>query len=176
MNFDLGTSALRKALTPKTYTLRCKILELGDFYKVQCTMNAGEEVHLDFWAKPLLSLSYSYEVEDEVIVEVRNLCEAYILGLAKELSETNTTEEFYVRLGKNILKGRKDGTQFEFQGGDDGFRIEHSPAGTNVETKGVLSIAADMIMLGDGMGPGLNCMSVCPLMGQHAPMQQKVFM
>lgn len=176
MNFDLGTSALRKALTPKTYTLRCKILELGDFYKVQCMMNAGEEVHLDFWAKPLLSLSYSYEVEDEVIVEVRNLCEAYILGLAKELSETNTTEEFYVRLGKNILKGRKDGTQFEFQGGDDGFRIEHSPAGTNVETKGILSIAADMIMLGDGMGPGLNCMTVCPLMGQHAPMQQKVLL
>jgi hypothetical protein len=174
MNFDLGTSALRKALTPKTYTLRCKILELGDFYKVQCTMNAGEEVHLDFWAKPLLSLSYSYEVEDEVIVEVRNLCEAYILGLAKELSETNTTEEFYVRLGKNILKGRKDGTQFEFQGGDDGFRIEHSPAGTNVETKGVLSIAADMIMLGDGMGLGLNCNTACPLMGMHVPTQQKV--
>ena len=174
MNFDLGTAALRKALTPKTYTLRCKILELGDFYKVQCTMNAGEEVHLDFWAKPLLSLSYSYEVEDEVIVEVRNLCEAYILGLAKELSETNTTEEFYVRLGKNILKGRKDGTQFEFQGGDDGFRIEHSPAGTNVETKGVLSIAADMIMLGDGMGLGLNCNTACPLMGLHTPTQQKV--
>lgn len=174
MNFDLGTAALRKALTPRTYTLRCKILEIGDFYKVQCTMNAKEEVHLDFWAKPLLSLSYSYEVDDEVIVEVRNLCEAYVLGLAQELNGTNTTDEFYIRLGKNIFKGRKDGTTFEFQGGDDGFRIEHSPAGTNVETKGILSIAADMIMLGDGMSPGLNCMSVCPLMGQHAPMRPKV--
>lgn len=85
MNFDLGTSALRKALTPKTYTLRCKILELGDFYKVQCTMNAGEEVHLDFWAKPLLSLSYSYEIEDEVIVEVRSFFSGTRLRIAPGL-------------------------------------------------------------------------------------------
>ena len=174
MNFDLGTSALRKALTPRTYTLRCRILEIGDFYKVQCDMVAKKEVHLDFWAKPLLSLSYSYEVDDEVIVEVRSLSEAYVIGLAKELNDINTEEEFYVRLGKNILKGRKDGTQFEFKGGDDGFRIEHSPAGTNVETKGLLSIAADMITIGDGMGMGLNCMTACPLTGLHAPTQQKV--
>ena len=33
MNFDLGTAALRKALTPRTYTLRCKILEIGDFFE-----------------------------------------------------------------------------------------------------------------------------------------------
>lgn len=172
-NFDLGTAALRRALSPRTYTLRCKILEIGPFYKVQCTMNAKEEVHLDFWAKPLLPLSFSYEVDDEVIVEVRSLCEAYILGLVKELAETNTEEEFYLRLGKNIVKGRKDGTTFEFQGGDDGFRVEHSPAGTTVETKGVLSLTGDMVMIGDGMGLGLNCNTACPLMGMHVPTQQK---
>jgi len=176
MNFDLGTSALRKALTPKTYTLRCKILELGDFYKVQCTMNAGEEVHLDFWAKPLLPLSFSYEKDDEVIVEVRSLCEAYVLGLAKELDGTDIENEFCIRLGKNVFKGRKDGTQFEFRGGDDGFRIEHSPVGTTVETKGILSIAADFVMLGDGMAPALNCMTVCPLQGLHVPVQQKTLL
>lgn len=174
MNFDLGTSALRKALTPKTYTLRCKVLEIGQFYRVQCTMNAKEELHLDFWAKPLLPQSFSYEVDDEVIVEVRSLCEAYVLGLAKELAETNIEEEFHIRLGKNILKGRKDGTTFEFQGGDDGFRIEHTPAGTTVETTGVLSLTGDMIMIGDGMGLGLNCNTVCPLQGMHVPTQQKV--
>lgn len=176
MNFDLGTSALRKALTPKTYTLRCKILELGDFYKVQCTMNAGEEVHLDFWAKPLLSLSYSYEKDDDVIVEVRSLCEAYVLGLAAELDGTDIENEFCIRLGKNVFKGRKDGTQFEFRGGDDGFRIEHSPVGTTVETKGILSIAADFVMLGDGMAPALNCMTACPLQGLHVPVQQKTLL
>ena len=77
-------------------------------------------------------------------------------------------------MGKNILKGRKDGTTFEFQGGDDGFRIEHTPAGTTVETTGVLSLTGDMIMIGDGMGLGLNCNTVCPLQGLHVPTQQKV--
>lgn len=174
MNFDLGTAALRRALAPKTYTLRCTVLEVGSPLKVQCTLNAKEELHLDFWAKPLLPQSFSYEVDDEVIVEVRSLCEAYVLGLAKELAETNIEEEFHIRLGKNILKGRKDGTTFEFQGGDDGFRVEHTPAGTTVETTGILSLTGDMVTIGDGMGMGLNCMTACPLAGLHAPTQQKV--
>lgn len=177
MNFDLGTNALRRALSPRTYTLRCKVLEIGPFCKVQCTMNAQEETHLDFWAKPLLPQSFSYEVDDEVIVEVRSLCEAYILGLAKELFDTNTEEEYCVRLGKTILKGRKDGTQFEFTGGDDGFRVEHSPAGTTVETKGILSLTGDRVNLGDGMSLGLNCNTVCPLQGQHlTPTQFKTYL
>lgn len=174
MNFDLGTSALRRALSPKTYTLKCTVLELGTPLKVQCTMNAKEELHIDFWAKPLLPQSFSYEVGDEVIVEVRSLCEAFVLGLAEELKGTNTEEEFYIRLGKNVLTGRKDGTSFKFQGGDDGFRIEHTPVGTTVETSGILSLTGDMVTIGDGMAMGLNCMSVCPLMGVHIPTQQKV--
>lgn len=175
MNFDLGTNALRKALISRTYTLRCKVLEVGSPLKVQCTLNAKEEHHLDFWAKPLLPQSFSYEEGDEVIVEVRSLCEAYVLGLASELRGTNIENEFCIRLGKNILKGRKDGTQFEFTSGDNSVRVEHSPAGTSVETDGVLTVSADMIMLGMAMSNGLNCNTICPLQGQHIPLQQKVF-
>ena len=67
MNFDLGTSALRRALAPRTYTLRCKVSEAGSPLKVHCVLNAKKEIALDFWAKPLLSQSYSYEVDDEVM-------------------------------------------------------------------------------------------------------------
>lgn len=176
MNFDLGTTALRRALSPKTYTLRCTVLEVGSPLKVRCSLSAEEEHHLDFWAKPLLPLSFSYEKGDDVIVEVRSLCEAYVLGLAAELDGTDIENEFCIRLGKNVFKGRKDGTQFEFRGGDDGFRIEHSPVGTTVETKGILSIAADFVMLGDGMAPALNCMTACPLQGLHVPIQQKTLL
>lgn len=175
MNFDLGTNALRRALLPKTYTLRCKVLEVGSPLKVQCTLNAKEEYHLDFWAKPLLAQSFSYEKDDEVIVEVRSLCEAYVLGLAAELDGTNIEDEFCIRLGKNILKGRKDGKQFEFTSGDNGVRVEHTSSGTTVETDGVLSVTADMIMLGTAMSPALNCNTMCPLQGQHIPLQQKVY-
>lgn len=174
MNFDLGTNALRKLLTPKTFTMRAKVIEPGNPMKVQCSLVAGEETTLEFWARTLLPQSFSYEVDDEVIVEVRSFCEAYILGLASELNGTNTEQEFHIRLGKNILKGRKDGMQFEFIGGDNGFRIEHSLVGTTVETTGVLSMTGDFITIGDGMGLGLNCMTACPLTGMHVPTQQKV--
>lgn len=175
MNFDLGTSALRRALAPRTYTLRCTVMEIDTAYKVQCTIDAKEEQHLEFWAKPLLPQSFSYEVGDEVIVEVRSLCEAFVLGLAKELNGTDIKDEFRIRLGKNVLKGRKDGTSFEFTGGDGNFRIEHSVLGTTVETTGLLSLAGDFVMIGDGMGPGLNCMTACPFSNMHAPSQQKTF-
>lgn len=177
MKFDLGTYALRKALTPKPYTLRCKVLELSEpAVKVQAILNAKEEVHLTFWAKPLLPQSFSYEVDDEIIVEVRSLCEAYVLGLAVELEGTNITEEFHVRLGKNILKGRKDGTQISFDGGDGNFKIEHTVSGTTVETKGILTLTGDMVMIADAMGLALNMMTPCPLAGQHGPAQQKCFL
>lgn len=177
MNFDLGTHALRKALTPKPYTLRCKVLEVtAPAIKVQAILNAKEEVHLDFWAKPLLSQSVSYEVDDEVIVEVRSLCEAFVLGLAVELAGTNIEEEFHIRLGKNILKGRKDGTQFSFDGGDGNFKIEHTISGTTVETKGILTLTGDMVMIADAMGLALNMMTPCPLAGMHGSSQQKCFL
>lgn len=173
MNFDLGTSALRRALAPRTYTLRCKVSEAGSPLKVHCVLTAKKEIALDFWAKPLLSQSYSYEVDDEVIVEVRSLCEAYVLGLASELAGTDTNQEFYVRLGKNILKGRKDGTTFEFTGGDGNFKLEHTELGTSVTTKGVLTLTGDFVNIGDAMGFGLNCNTVCPLQGMHVPTQMK---
>lgn len=175
MDFDLGTNALRKALTPKTYTLRCKVLEVGSPLRVQCTISADKERHLDFWAKPLLSQSFSYEVGDEVIVEVRSLCEAYVLGLAKELAGTDIESEFHIRLGRNVLKGRKDGLSFEFESGDGNFKLSHSLVGTTVETTGVLSLTGDFVMIGDGMGPGLNCMTACPFMGLHTSGQSKTF-
>lgn len=174
MNFDLGTNALRKALSPRAYTMRCTVLELGTPLHVQCTLAAKDEYTLEFWARPLMSQSFSYEVGDEVIVEVRSFCEAYVLGLAKELDGTDIENEFHIRLGKNILRGRKDGTQVEFTSGDNNFRIEHSIAGTTVETTGVLTLSGDMVTIGDGLGFGLNCMTVCPLMGVHTPTQQKV--
>ena len=175
MDFDLGTNALRKALTPKTYTLLCKVIEVGSPLRVQCTLTAKKEHHLDFWAKPLLSQSFSYEVGDEVIVEVRSLCEAYVLGLAEELAGTDIESEFHIRLGKNVFKGRKDGSTFEFTGGDGNFKLSHSPVGTTIETTGVLSVTGDFVMIGDGMGPGLNCMTMCPWTGLHSPSQQKTF-
>lgn len=177
MRFDLGTHALRKALTPRPYTLRCKVLELhSDALKVQATLNAKDEKHLTFWAKPLLPLSFSYEVDDDVIVEVRSLCESFVLGLAAELDGTNIEDEFHIRLGKNILKGRKDGKQFSFTGGDGNFKIEHTLSGTTVETKGTLTLTGDMVMLADAMGLALNMMTPCPLAGQHGPMQQKCWL
>lgn len=176
MNFDLGTAALRRALSPRTYTLKCTVIEGGSPLRVRCTMDADKELHLDFWAKPLLPQSFSYEVDDVVIVEVRSLCEAYVVGLAAELEGVDVESEFCVRLGKNVLRGRKDGRQFEFTGGDGGFRLEHTPVGTTVETKGILSLTGDMVMLGDGMGFGLNCMTVCPLQGLHVPTQHKTLM
>jgi hypothetical protein len=175
MDFDLGTNALRKALAPKTYTLRCKVIEVGSPLRVQCTLSAKKEHHLDFWAKPLLSQSFSYEVGDEVIVEVRSLCEAYVLGLAKELAGTDIESEFHIRLGRNVLKGRKDGLSFEFESGDGNFKLSHSLVGTTVETTGVLSLTGDFVMIGDGMGPGLNCMTACPFMGLHTSGQSKTF-
>lgn len=175
MDFDLGTNALRRALAPKTYTLRCKVIEVGSPLRVQCTLSAKKEHHLDFWAKPLLSQSFSYEVGDEVIVEVRSLCEAYVLGLAKELAGTDIESEFHIRLGRNVLKGRKDGLSFEFESGDGNFKLSHSLVGTTVETTGVLSLTGDFVMIGDGMGPGLNCMTACPFMGLHSPGQSKTF-
>lgn len=174
MNFDLGTNALRRALSPKTYTLRGKVLEAGSPLKVQVTLQAKEETHLEFWAKPLLPQSFSYEEGDDIIVEVRSMCEAYVLGLAAELDGTDIESEFHIRLGKNVIKGRKDGTSFTFEGGDGNFRIEHTLTGTSVETTGVLTLNGDIVTVGDGMGFGLNCMTVCPLQGVHLPTQQKV--
>lgn len=174
MNFDLGTNALRKLLLPRTYTLRGIVLEMGSPMKVQCTLTLKEDITLEFWAKPLLPLSFSYEEGDEVIVEVRSFCEAYVLGLAKELEDTDITTQFYARLGKNVIKGNKDGTSIEFIGGDGGFLIEHTDRGTVVRTSGVLTLVGDSVILGDGTAPGLNCMTACPLQGLHTATQNKV--
>lgn len=174
MDFNLGLTAITKVLSPKHYTLRCKVIELGTPVKVQCNVTTTEEVLLEFYARPLLPLSFSYEVDDEVIVEVRSFCEAYILGLASEIDGTDTESEFHVRFGKNILRGRKDGTEVEFIGGDDGFHIKHTMTGTSVETSGILTLTGDMVSVGDGTAFGLNCMTVCPLQGMHVPTQQKV--
>lgn len=176
MNFDLGIYTLRKALTPKTYTLRCTVLESGNPMKVQCTLNTPDEKHLDLWAKPLLSQSYTYEVGDEVIVEVRSLCEAYVVGLAAELDGVNTEEEFCLRFGKLIVRGRRDGSEFTLSKEDNTFSLEHTPAGTSVSTTGVLSLVGDAVTLGDGLAPALNCMTACPLTGLHASTQTKVFL
>lgn len=174
MTLDLGITALHKMLTPRTYTIRCKVVELGTSIKVQSILNLDDEIVLSFWAKPLLPMSFSYEVDDEVIVEIRSMCEAYVLGLANDLEGVNTEDEFCVRFGKNVLRGRKDGTNVEFTGGDGNFRIEHNMVGTTVETSGVLSLIGDAVSIGDGMALGLNCMTVCPLQGMHIPTQQKV--
>lgn len=174
MNFNLGIDSITKVLAQKPYTLRGRVIELGTPLKVQCTLVSDKDIDIEFYARQLLPQSFSYEVDDEVIVEVRSFCEAYVLGLASDIEGTNTDEEFHIRLGKNILKGRKDGKLVEFICGDDGFHIKHTMTGTSVETTGILTLTGDMVSIGDGIAFGLNCMTACPLQGVHVPTQQKV--
>lgn len=174
MNFDLGTSALKKALTPRTFILKGIVKEFDGGYKVEMTVNAGDEAKLTCWAKPLLPLSFSYEEGDEVLVEIRSLSSAYILGLARELNGTDVSGEYYARFGKTILKGRKDGTSMEFTTGDGNLSIKHDPTGTKIEATGLVIFTGDCIMLGDGVAPGLNMMTPCPLAGQHVSTNTKL--
>lgn len=174
MNFDLGTHALQRALAPRTYVLRGIVKKFDGNYKVQMKVQAGDEYTLTCWARPLLPLSFSYEEGDEVLVEIRSLSCAYILGLAKELSGTDVAEEYLVRFGKTVLKGRKDGTSLEFTSGDGNLSIKHDITGTQIEATGLVTLTGDCIMLGDGMAPGLNAMTACPLSGMHAATNTKV--
>lgn len=176
MSIDIGIMALRKALAPHSYVLRGKIVEIGDLYKVDLTIQAGEEIVLPCWAKPLLPLSFSYEKDDEVLVEVRSISAIYILGLAKELSSTDPSSEFYVRFGKNILKGKKDGTSIEFASGDGNFTIKHDELGTTVQSSGTISLLGDFVNLGKGIAPALNACTACPLQGLHVPTQEITFL
>lgn len=173
MNFDLGTNALKKALTPGTYVLKGIVKEFNSHYKVQMTVQAGDEVQLTCWARPLLPFSFTYEEGDEVLVELRSLSSAYILGLARELAETDIQEEFYLRFGKTILKGRKDGSSMEFTTGDGNLSISHDVTGTKIEASGLVSITGDCITLGDGAAPALNMMTPCPLAGVHSTTNTK---
>lgn len=174
MNFDLGTHALQRALAPRTYVLRGIVKKFDGDYKVQMKVQAGDEYTLTCWARPLLPLSFSYEEGDEVLVEIRSLSSAYILGLAKELAGTDATQEFYARFGKNILKGRKDGMSLEFTTGDGNLSIKHDITGTRIEATGLVTMTGDCIMLGDGMAPGLNMMTPCPLSGMHSSTNTKL--
>lgn len=168
MNFDLGTSSLKKALTPSTCVMKGIVKEFDGHYKVQMTVQAGDEVQLTCWAKPLLPFSFTYEEGDEVLVEIRSLSSCFILGLTKELEETDLSQEFYFRFGKTILKGRKDGTTMEFTTGDGNLAITHDATGTKLEMSGLVTLTGDCIMLGDGAAPALNMMTPCPLAGTHA--------
>lgn len=174
MNFDLGTGAIKKALTPRTCVLRGIVKKFDGGYKVQMKVSAGDERTLTCWAKPLLPLSFSYEEGDEVLVEIRSLSCCYILGLARELDGTDPSSEYYVRFGKTILKGRKDGTSMEFTTGDGNLSIKHDVTGTRIEATGLVTFTGDCIMLGDGIAPGLNMMTPCPLAGVHGATNTKV--
>jgi len=174
MNFDLGTGALKKALTPHTTVLRGIVKKFEGGYKVEMRVMAGDEITLTCWAKPLLPLSFSYEEGDEVLVEIRSLSSAYILGLARELDGTDVSKEFHIRFGKTILKGRKDGTSMEFTTGDGNLSIKHDITGTKIEATGLVTFTGDCIMIGDGIAPGLNMMTPCPLAGVHVATNTKV--
>lgn len=174
MNFDLGTTALRKALAPRTYVLRGTVKQFDGGYRVEMKVQTGDEHTLTCWAKPILPLSFSYEEGDEVLVEIQSLSTCYILGLARELEGTDVSQEYLVRFGKTVLKGRKDGTSMEFATGDGNFSIKHDLAGTKLEMSGLVTITGDMITLGDGIAPGLNTTTICPLAGIHTATNPKV--
>lgn len=173
MKFDLGTTALKKALTPPTYILRGIVKQFDGHYRVEMKVNAKDEITLTCWAKPLLPLSFSYEEGDEVLVEIRSLSAAYILGLARELEGTDVSQEYLVRFGKTVLKGRKDGASMEFTSGDGNLSIKHDITGTRIEASGLVTLTGDCIMVGDGVAPGLNMMTPCPLAGSHAATNTK---
>lgn len=174
MNFDLGTSAIQKALTPRVFVLRGIVKKFDGHYRVQMKLKAnGKEVTLTCWAKALLPLSFSYEDGDEVLVEMRSLTSAYILGLARELKGCDVENEFYLRFGKTIIKGRKDGTSLEFATGDGKLSVSHNLIGTTIEAAGLVRFTGDCIMMGDGMAPGLNMVTPCPLVGTHGSSNTK---
>lgn len=170
MQFDLGLHALHKFLDPRRAFYIAEIKEEGPNYLVgiKYTDAEGNETELTTTARQILPLTFSYEVGDKVVVSVDTFVQTYILGLATELEGTDLNTDFYLRFGKNIFTGKKDGSMVSFETGDGNLKITHDPTGTKVEATGLVTVTGDIINVGNAIAPALNACTVCPLQGVHA--------
>ena len=170
MQFDLGLRALHAFLDPRTAYYIGTIKEEGPNYVIGITYTDadGNETELETTARHLLPLTFSYEKGDKVVILVDSFVQSYIIGLAEELKGKDVNSEFYLRFGKNIISGKKDGTSVTFATGDGNLTIKHDMFGTKVEATGVVTVTGDMINVGNGIAPALNACTVCPLSGVHS--------
>jgi len=170
MQFDLGLRALHRFLDPRRASYIGTITEDGPNYVVEIpyTDSEGNETVLETCARQLAPMSFSYEKGDKVVVSVDSFMQTYIMGLAEELAGTDLTTDFYLRFGKNIIKGKKDGSMITLETGDGNLKIVHDPVGTKVEASGLVTVTGDMINVGNAVAPALNACTVCPLQGLHA--------
>lgn len=169
MQFDLGVRALHRFLDPRPAHYIGKIVSDGPNYEIEIayTDPEGNETVLSTTARQLLPLSFSYEIGDKVVVAVNSFVEHYILGLASDLEGTDTTTDFFLRFGKNTIRGKKDGTSLVAESGDGNFKITHDMLGTKIECSGLVSVNGDIINVGNAIAPALNSCTVCPLQGMH---------
>jgi len=170
MQFDLGLRALHKFLDPRPAHYIGTITEDGPNYGIEIvyTDSEGNETAFETTARQMMPMSFSYEIGDKVVISVNSFVENYILGLASELEGTDVTTDFYLRFGKNIIKGKKDGTMLSVESGDGNFKISHDMVGTKVECSGLVTVTGDVINVGNAIAPALNACTVCPLQGVHA--------
>lgn len=170
MNFDLGLRALHKFIDPRRACYIGTITEDGPNYSVEIpyTDSEGNETRLETTARQLAPMSFSYEVGDKVVISVDSFMQTYIMGLAAELEGTDLNTDFYLRFGKNIIRGKKDGTMVTMETGDGALKITHDPVGTKIEASGLVNITGDFINVGNAVAPALNACTGCPLAGVHA--------
>lgn len=178
MQFDLGLRALHRFLDPRRAFYAATVKEGGPNYLVgiRYTDSEGNELELTATARQLLPQTFSYEEGDKVIVSVDTFIQAYILGLAEELADVDLSTDFYVRFGKNVFTGKKDGSMVSFTTGDGNLKIEHDPTGTKVAAVGLVTVTGDMINVGNAIAPALNACTVCPLQGIHASTVPTIFL
>lgn len=169
MQFDLGLRALHKFLDPRRACYIGVITEDGPNYTVEITYtdSEGNETQLTTFARQLAPMTFSYEIGDKVVVSVDTFMQSYIMGLAEELEGTDLTTDFYLRFGKNIITGKKDGSMISMETGDGNLKITHDPIGTKIEASGLVTITGDIINVGNAIAPALNACTVCPLQGVH---------
>lgn len=169
MQFDLGVRALHQFLEPRPAYYVGSIEEDGPVYSVaiKYTDAEGNETVLHTKARQLASQSFSYEVGDVVVVVANTFMQCYVLGLASELNGVDLTTDFYLRFGKNVVSGKKDGSAITVETGDGKLKITHDSIGTKVEASGVVTITGDSINVGNATAPALNACTLCPLQGVH---------
>lgn len=170
MQFDLGLRALHKFLDPRRACYIGVIVDDGPNYGVEITYtdSEGNESKLRTTARQLAPMSFSYEIGDKVVISVDTFMQSYIMGLAEELKNTDLTTDFYLRFGKNIISGKKDGSMIALETGDGNLKITHDPLGTKVEASGLVTVTGDLFNIGNAIAPALNACTVCPLQGVHA--------
>lgn len=169
MQFDLGLRALHRFLDPRRAFYAGTIKEEGPNYVVGIayTDSEGNMAELETVARQILPQTFSYEVGDKVVISVDTLVQSYIMGLAEELNGVDLNTDFYLRFGKNVVSGKKDGSMISMETGDGNLKIVHDATGTKVEATGLVTVTGDAINVGNATAPALNGCTACPVQGIH---------